>query len=678
MNAFLGSCEPQQEMGPGAFIQVSACDTNGRRMLSTDNSTLQLIFTHISIAGNQKFEPCQGDNSSLVDTLVVKNDAGVIIGQVTGDGFGLNASQSFGGVSYCMNSRSDIKLYDQFDTYAVAKREGSTFVGLYLNDSLYSTKTASSLCLTFTEEGEYFPMIGVAESIATSSSTCTSACVNGDCVVDHTGAYQCVCHCGFSGSTCDVGCKNYCSSQGTCDSGSNTCTCATDSANQPMFINDDCSVLNCPLNPTDNTTCSLKGGCSLNNVSTAVVCTCSEGYSGDACEIFESGIEVNNTAQGDSGYGTVDSSGVTEVDYGGFTITYGTNAPTTPTAGDEGEEETGVPTWQPTSEPTSTPTFAPEPIATISIPLVADVVNDTTTSTETLLENLEQGVLDSLVSGDSSTQEDIEVEVTVVVEESSSLTLATEPSQEEKDVYEAGLQLARCGMLPVSVCEVTLVNSTRRRLTAGYVLAFKVVEQLDDDAVEQTAALNETSKPVKLEDASFQTKLVAALATAAAESSTSLPTTNITVAAVTKSVTAKVAIVLKDTSSTAVTDIQQNSQNSTHLMAKLGEATGIENVVQGSIEVDLCEGRTCSGHGTCSEGTCTCTGGYTGTQCSVPPPTTSPTLSPVTPEPSTSTPTVTANTDAPTSLPTLVINKSNKINLDVISTIVCILVLVVA
>ena len=683
VNAFLGSCEPQQEMGPGAFIQVSACDTDGRRRLSNDNSTLQLIFTHISIAGNQKYEPCQGDNASLVDTLVVKNDAGVIVGQVTGDGFGLNASQSFGGVSYCMNSRSDIKLYESFNTYAVAKRYGSTFKAVYYNESLYSTKTASSLCLTFTEEGEYFPMIGVPENIANSSSTCSASCVNGDCVVDSSGVYQCTCHCGFSGETCNLGCKNYCSEQGTCDSGTNTCTCTTDSANQPLFINEDCSVLNCPLNPTDNTTCSLHGGCALNNVSTAVVCTCSDGYSGDACENFESDIEVNNTASGDSGYGSVDSSGVTEVDYGGFTITYGSNSPTS--SPDADEEETEAPTSEPdeetdapTSEPTSMPTFAPEPIATISIPLVADVVNDTTTSAEDLLENLEQGILDSLVAGNASAQDDIDVEVTVVVEETSSLTLATEPTPEEKNVYEAGLQLARCGSLPISVCQVTLVNSTRRRLAVGYVLAFKVVEQLDEEALEQTAALNETAKPVKIEDASFQSKLLTALATAAAESNAAVPSTNITIAAVAKSVTAKVAIVLKDTTSTAVADIQQNSQNSTHLMTKLGEATGIDNVVEGNIEVDLCEGRTCSGHGTCADGVCTCSGGYTGTQCSVPPPTTSPThapsLNPTTKAPTDAAPT----TQTPTSLPTLVINKSSKATMDVFATVLCGLLLIFA
>ena len=887
VTAFLGSCEPQQEMGPGAFIQVSACDSEGRRRLSEDNSTLELTFTHISIAGNQKFEPCQGDNASLVDTLVVQNDAGVIVGQVTGDGFGLNASQSFGGVSYCMNSRSDIKLYDDdFDTYAVAKRYGSTFKPVYYNDSLYSTKTASSLCLTFKEVGDYFPMIGVREEISNSSATCGSSCVNGDCVVNANGTYHCKCHCGFSGDTCNLGCKNYCSDNGNCDAGSNTCSCRTDNASQPLFINDDCSVLNCPLNPTDNTTCSLKGGCALNNVSTAVVCTCSDGYSGEACEVFESDIEVNNTGSSDSGYGSTDSSGVTEVDYGGFTITYGTNAPsasptmsptglpsiaptaspshsptavpsTTPTelpsssptelpssaptklpssaptnlpssaptnlpssgptnlpsaaptnlpssaptklpssaptnlpssaptnlpsstptnlpssaptnlpssaptnlpssaptklpssnptklpsshptelpttesptslpteapstalptalptsllthaptrlptsgstsSGDQATptgspsvevtaDPTTSPTSKPTSSPTSAPTFAPEPIATMSIPLVAEVVNDTNTDAEALLDNLEQGILDSIVAGNSSNEDDIAVEVTVVVEETSALTLATEPSPTEKEVYEAGLQLARCGSLPVTVCDVNLVNSTRRRLTAGYVLAFKVIEQLDKAAVEQASALNETAKPVKLEDANFQTKLAEALTTAISQSSANLTstsiTTNITVAAVAKSVTAKVAIVLTDTSSTAVADIQQNSQNSTAIVAKLGEATGIDNVVQGSIEVDLCEGRTCSGHGTCSEGVCTCTGGYTGTQCSVPPPTTSPTrsptLEPTTGAPTTANPTVTADTAAPTALPTLVINASSKRIMGFIVMIPCVLVL---
>lgn len=37
----------------------------------------------------------KGVNSSLVDTLVVKNDADVIVGQIIGDGIGLNASKAF-------------------------------------------------------------------------------------------------------------------------------------------------------------------------------------------------------------------------------------------------------------------------------------------------------------------------------------------------------------------------------------------------------------------------------------------------------------------------------------------------------------------------------------------------------------------------------------------------------
>lgn len=61
----------------------------------------------------------------------------------------------------------------------------------------------------------------------------------------------------------------------------------------------------------------------------------------------------------------------------------------------------------------------------------------------------------------------------------------------------------------------------------------------------------------------------------------------------------------------------------TSLFAFIAAETNSSSLVNvSSFVVDKCAGRTCNGKGNCTDGLCSCSGGYTGANCGVPPPTT--------------------------------------------------------
>merc|ERR1711916_151424 len=116
----------------------------------------------------------------------------------------------------------------------------------------------SRVCVSVKEEGIYFPILiaDVPDSV--------------NC------GLRCLCKCGYSGTTCNIGCPNSCSGQGTCDTITGVCTCNTDSSGLPIYVLDDCSKINCPSNSESGVTCSGRGSCLA--TSTSAVCECDSGY----------------------------------------------------------------------------------------------------------------------------------------------------------------------------------------------------------------------------------------------------------------------------------------------------------------------------------------------------------------------------------------------------------------
>jgi hypothetical protein len=120
---------------------TSALNVKQRRL---SGSSAQLSFDTISAgnfaegmctgergaAGNDVTTGCDTCDATNIDTMVVKNTVGTVVGQLIGDGTGIRvaAGSTFPDeVATCLPFRNDIYLNDDlFDTYDVAKYDPST------------------------------------------------------------------------------------------------------------------------------------------------------------------------------------------------------------------------------------------------------------------------------------------------------------------------------------------------------------------------------------------------------------------------------------------------------------------------------------------------------------------------------------------------------------------------
>eukprot|EP00924_Labyrinthula_sp_SR-Ha-C_P014971 snap_masked-scaffold_9-processed-gene-3.27-mRNA-1 protein AED:1.00 eAED:1.00 QI:0/-1/0/0/-1/1/1/0/2957 len=660
------SCDPTEEFGPGEKIEVSGnCPDEDTRLLtslleSNDTEvnvteTLELQFTYISAAGQDVHEPCQNNDSLLVDTLVVKNPhTEVFIGQLIGDGVGISAVGDLSSIAICLNAREDIKLYSElFSYYGLAERSGDSYYALYLDEAAFSSKGASKVCARITSVGEFFPYIGLSvnesnaflnlsaalelferelifhEGFFSTLEDCNGCSSHGKCTQNLNGTYSCICQCGFSGSHCESGCHSYCSSSGKCTE--TGCECDTDSNGYPLYTGNDCSQINCPLNNETGIACSGRGNCVLNSSINSVSCNCLSEYYGTTCELLNISGIVGADIVDDSGYGDVDSSDIEDLETQSIFF-----APTPgPSTG-----PTFAPTWAPSAAPKS------EPVATLSIPLGTDL--DVTQNSSVIFESLQDGVETALnLDSNLVSEGTFEVEVTVNIEESCALTLSAEPSAAEVLVLTEATRIVRCGRdTSLAVCSIVfgseIDNSSSFRFLLAYVAEFTVFESLSKEVLEERDALPSESKPVSLTSSNFETLLADAVIETAVSTGTEYNETSFTVAAPQKATEAVVEVKFLanedadiSTASTLVSDIQTATQNTTNIQNSIEEVSTTSGVSlsMGTIEVDLCEGRLCSDHGTCSEGECDCEAAYYGVNCEkryTPAPSDSPTENPTT------------------------------------------------
>ena len=215
-------------------------------------------------AARLDYDGCAADTTK-VDALVVTNAHGTVVGQLLGDGVGIEATKgSFQDAYLCLDLRTDVNVHsDLFSTKAVARYAEGAFD--ILDAALASDSTNAKYCVTVYETGTFFPVLVASDVDAACSADCAGD--GGVCLGD-----SCACFCGFSGSTCAAGCKNDCSGAGACDEDTNACACDAGRSG------DDCGTVDCPTGG-DGTRCSLRGTCQKD-----ATCACDAGYEGDACE----------------------------------------------------------------------------------------------------------------------------------------------------------------------------------------------------------------------------------------------------------------------------------------------------------------------------------------------------------------------------------------------------------
>jgi hypothetical protein len=220
---------------------------------------------------------CDCPTDGQLDTMVVKNSVGTVIGQLVGDGTGIRTTTGTfpDEVSTCMTFRSDIYMNnDLFDTYDVASYDPTTqkftTLGCAGATGACTKLTAGKICFKTTTAGQFFPIKRKSGELTTGTTTCTGSNVanvlSGLCVAGDISR----CMCGFYGAKCESGCPNGCSGAGTCST-FNKCACNKNRKGS------DCSLADCPKDAT-GFYCSQRGKCG-----TDAKCTCDTGYKGTAC-----------------------------------------------------------------------------------------------------------------------------------------------------------------------------------------------------------------------------------------------------------------------------------------------------------------------------------------------------------------------------------------------------------
>lgn len=643
--------------GSGVTVVTSSIITEEarRRLVETNASFTSVSVTEYSAGIYSKHEPCQDEDASSFDAFAVINTGGLVVGQLIGNGRGLNITGAVESVLLCLPAREDITLReDVFDTYAVGKMDAEGIVRpvLFENDtSIYVERTASQICIEIAEGGVYYPIFRVADSLTTSTKTCSScSSSSGTCVLGSDDTVQCICRCGFSGAACDAGCSFYCNDNGVCDDSTHVCTCNQGNT-AALYTGSACGRMNCPMD-SDGISCGGHGDCSIETGD--AVCTCHVGWIGDAC----TSPDTNLTAGGELGYG----SSLTEVENSN-SFSFAVSSPTTssPTA-DSGTSSTDSPTQVPTRAPTPAPTKpAPEPLVTFKVSMSQNILKakNNTAAVSTALSNLKSSVSGSLPE---SVRDKVDIKITIKQTTTGSMSLDTSQAMDTNGLRYIKNAIAAQKCTGFATCNVTTWIETnrrerRRRSLSTASVGYSIEKSIEEDEVESGNTDDEV-----IEVSSLATLIEAE---ASAENVVFTASVN-SVATPVQTSSLVIKAVPKESALQSIEEAESGEALDVSSVQMSLDASVIQSAVESStelsvsaIEEDLCEGRTCSGHGECVEdtdagtSTCECTGSWTGSQCEVgtSAPTPSPTSAPVT---SSSSPTKapTSPTAAPTAQPT--------------------------
>ncbi|KAL7543914.1 hypothetical protein ACHAXR_013362 [Thalassiosira sp. AJA248-18] len=278
--AFCGLETPIDAACGTAVVKKSCLTEQERRlrqMLETNNTgnSMEITWTHYS-AGvyGSCFEPYSYERE-LINPLAVKNEEGIVIGQLLGDGKGMISTGDFESVELCLERRADIREWDPFDVLDVGKRSGDGGMAIVPQ---YNTEWIANdgvkLCFIANSDGVYFP-------ISRSNASWTDlnnihidvACDDTKSITVYNATSDmlvCLCRCGYYGDTCSAGCPNGCSGHGEClENGDCMCSDARTGI--------DCGEFNCPVG-LEGKRCSGQGLCKED-----ATCECDDNYIGFNC-----------------------------------------------------------------------------------------------------------------------------------------------------------------------------------------------------------------------------------------------------------------------------------------------------------------------------------------------------------------------------------------------------------
>ncbi|KAH9120089.1 hypothetical protein AeMF1_007564 [Aphanomyces euteiches] len=232
------------DTGFASAVVSNACPapvpSSRRRLAVSTSDTSTVAWTVYPLASFTMFPLSPVCGSSELSPLVVTSAQGVVYGQLLGPGQGFNVTSGQAtSVQLCLSLSANVHNWSSlFDTVDIASYQGGVFTPLNLLSFLPST--SDQLCFAPTQNGTYFPIQRASAAAATTSS-CSPVCATNSsiCVYNMTAqSAQCLCRCGFTGSTCVASCLNQCSYQGMCSN--NVCTCNSG------YTGDDCSILVTP------------------------------------------------------------------------------------------------------------------------------------------------------------------------------------------------------------------------------------------------------------------------------------------------------------------------------------------------------------------------------------------------------------------------------------------------
>ena len=167
---------------------------------------------------------------------------------------------------------------------------------------------------------------------------------------------------------------------------------------------------------------------------------------------------------------------------------------------------------------------------------------------------------------------------------------------------------ARCGGMPEEFCKLENVNVMRRRQLSDQDLEVAVGVYISAEFFVEEDKLSLTNRPLPTTSTGFSIRLVSGTTSFPGSFATPVMSYDITMTVLTNLDEAS-------TSSSLLSKLSAATAKSNIFEAALIAETGFSSPIVGTVDVDLCIRRDCSGHGTCSNGVCSCSSGWSGTHC---------------------------------------------------------------